>query len=135
MNEDEDKENNNTWSGNIHQNYNNAVYCNSLNRAELEKLYIVIECEGLCLQVMRGERVPVYIMYNDAMDRTSAPRSTNAEFNKFYTGYYIVDEISYEYNVKTNDGYGPFTTKMTLKRREWPAPEAIKKDNDVTSNE
>ena len=135
MNEDEDKENNNTWSGNIHQNYNNAVYCNSLNRAELEKLYIVIECEGLCLQVMRGERVPVYIMYNDAMDRTSAPRSTNAEFNKFYTGYYIVDEISYEYNVKTNDGYGPFTTKMTLKRREWPAPEAIKKDNDVTNNE
>lgn len=130
MNEDEDKNDTNSWSGNIHQNYNNAVYNNELNNAELEKLYIIVECDGLCLQVMRGERVPVYIMYSDQMDRTSAPQSTSAEFNKFYTGFYIVDEIKYEYTNKQREAYSQFKTILTLKRREWPTPEGIKIDTE-----
>jgi hypothetical protein len=30
----------------------------------------------------------------------------------------------------SNEGVSPYTTKYVLKRREWPAPEAIAKDNN-----
>ena len=31
----------------------------------------------------------------------------------------------------SNEGVSPYTTKYVLKRREWPAPEAIAKDNKI----
>lgn len=133
MDEKEDKNSNNSWSGNLHKNYHIAEYHNSLNDAELNKLYVQVECDGLCLQVMRGERIPVILEYNDAFDANAAANSAPATHNKFYSGYYIVDGIEYVYNGKRDDGYSPFSTIMTLKRREWPTPEEIKKDTTTNS--
>jgi hypothetical protein len=44
--------------------------------------------------------------------------------NRFYTGYYIVDDVEISYH-PTNGESSNFTTSFTLKRREWPTPEAI----------
>lgn len=128
MDKDENSSSNNTWSGNVHHNYHNAAYQNEINDIELNKLYIEVVCDGLCLQVMRGERVPVFLKYNTPLDKNISPDDPG--FNRFYSGYYIVDSIEYKYNGKVKTGYSPFSTIMSLKRREWPTPEAIKSDSN-----
>lgn len=128
MDKDENPSSNNTWSGNVHHNYHNAAYQNEINDIELNKLYIEVVCDGLCLQVMRGERVPVFLKYNTPLDKNISPDDPG--FNRFYSGYYIVDSIAYKYNGKVKAGYSSFSTIMSLKRREWPTPEAIKSDNN-----
>ena len=128
MDKDENSSSNNTWSGNVHHNYHNAAYQNEINDIELNKLYIEVVCDGLCLQVMRGERVPVFLKYNTPLDKNISPDDPG--FNRFYSGYYIVDSIEYKYNVKVKTGYSSFSTIMSLKRREWPTPEAIKSDSN-----
>ena len=124
---------NNDWAGNVHKNYMRAPIHNSINFTELEKMYIEVETDGLCIQIMRGERVPIVLekengssagLYNEdvAMSTESV--------HKMYSGYYIVDSIEYGYNPKraTSDKTrSAFYTKMKLKRREWPTPEEVKK--------
>lgn len=121
---------NNGWSGNVHRNYMRAETHNEINIAELDKLYIDITCDGLCLQVMRGERVPVFLVYNTQMDKENNMINNpenQTDLNKFYSGYYVVDGIEYSY--KPNDGLlSGFETRMTLKRREWPTPVETKSD-------
>ena len=128
MDKDENSSSNNTWSGNVHHNYHNAAYQNEINDIELNKLYIEVVCDGLCLQVMRGERVPVFLKYNTPLDKNISPDDPG--FNRFYSGYYIVDSIEYKYNGKVKTGYSSFSTIMSLKRREWPTPEVIKSDSN-----
>lgn len=122
---------NNNWSGNINKNYGRAVHHNDINLEELNKMYIDIETDGLCLQVMRGEKIPV-VLEKGASSFTKFnedERGTDKAFNKMYSGFYIVDSISYVYNGNgSSDGRSPFSTKMRLKRREWPAPENIQVD-------
>jgi hypothetical protein len=124
---------NNEWAGNVHKNYMRAPIHNSINFTELEKMYIEVETDGLCLQIMRGERVPIVLekengsssgLYNEdiAMSTESV--------HKMYSGYYIVDSIEYGYNPKranSDQTRSAFYTTMTLKRREWPTPEEVKK--------
>lgn len=128
MDENESSTSNIDWSGNVHHNYQNAVYQNEMNELELNKLYIEITCDGLCLQVMRGERVPVLLKYNTILDKAAVGR-TDPSYNRFYSGYYIVDSIEYKYNGKNKGGYSSFSTVMTLKRREWPTPEETISDS------
>lgn len=128
-----EKNSNNTWSGNVHPNFARAEFHNIINIKELDKLYLVITCDGLCLQVMRGERIPVFLVYNTPVDE-AVTNQTNQDpgpntINKFYSGYYIIDSISYNYEFKSNSVYSGFSTTMTLKRREWPAPEKTAKTN------
>lgn len=129
--DERDKTSTNGWSGNVHLNFGRAEFHNLINIRELDKLYIVITCDGLCLQVMRGERIPVYLVYNTQLDSVTSNKLNNDpqpnEVNRFYSGYYIVDSISYEYNRTSTSMYSPFSTTMVLKRREWPAPEQTMK--------
>ena len=48
-------------------------------------------------------------------------------FNRFYSGYYIVDSVEYTYKPPSGDNVSSYTTHFVLKRREWPTPEAIAK--------
>jgi hypothetical protein len=134
LNDDDSSENsNNDWSGNVHKNYNRALSHNEINLAELEKMYITIECDGLCLQVMRGERIPVVITYDILSTRgTVLPNDQHEDnINRMYSGFYIVDSITYSYNLKMKDSnvHSRYTTTLVLKRREWPTPEKIQIDN------
>ena len=124
---------NNEWAGNVHRNYMRAPIHNNMNFSELEKMYITVETDGLCLQIMRGERVPIVLEKEVASSTDMLNEDdiiTTKSVHKMYSGYYIVDSIEYGYNPKrcTSDKTrSAFYTKMTLKRREWPTPEEVKK--------
>lgn len=131
--------NNNKWSGNVNKNYNRAPLHNEMNFTELNKMYLEVECDGLCMQVMRGERVPIIIGYRSGESADSANSSYGFEINKMFSGWYIIDSLTYKYKKNVNnDGYSQFSTIMTLKRKEWPTPEDVKKDsseNETNKND
>ena len=81
---------------------------------------------------MKGERIPVIIGFNNTFENdmynAATPNDEPREINRFYSGYYIVDSVEYLYNPMSREGVSPYTTKYVLKRREWPAPEAIAKE-------
>lgn len=116
------------WSGNVHQNYSRAPYHNNQNFSELNKIYLTVYCDGLNLQIMRGERIPVYIIFDGSYEEESynsfSDNDVRMDINRFYTGYYIVDALEITYN-PLKEGTTHYTTKYILKRREWPTPEAI----------
>ena len=103
MNDDDKNKDIKNWSGNVHKNYSRAVYHNSQNFAELNKTYLRVECEGLNLQIMRGERVPVVITFTNEMQKEFYNNATNdpvqRDSDRYYSGYYIVDSIEYEYKI------------------------------------
>lgn len=117
------------WSGNVHKNYINAPYQNTQNINELNKIYVEVECQGLCLQIMRGERIPVYLVHGNTYEaykyNTFSENDSPSDVNRFYTGYYIVDSIEYKYSTLKEGEITPYKTIFILKRREWPTPEAI----------
>lgn len=132
---DRNSKTNNDWTGNVHKNFSRAPLHNSINLAELDKMYITVETDGLCLQIMRGEKVPIVLENplgsNVATLDESKITSIDA-INRMYSGYYIVDSIEYGYDPKRANSKttrSPFYTSFTLKRREWPTPEEIKKGN------
>lgn len=132
---DRNSKNNNEWTGNVHKNFSRAALHNSINLAELDKMYITVETDGLCLQIMRGEKVPIVLENPLGSNVTTLDESnftSTAAINRMYSGYYIVDSIEYGYDPKRANSKttrSPFYTSFTLKRREWPAPEEIKKGN------
>jgi len=128
---DSDKSSNpNNWKGNVHKNYGNSVYHNEQNLSELDKMYLYVEVDGLNLQIMKGERVPIYIIYNNELEKSTANNFSKNDVpldaNRLYSGYYYIDSVEYEYKLSVGENANsPFTTKYILKRREWPTPEMI----------
>ena len=91
---DEDKDNeSNTWSGNVNINYNRAETHNLINNKELDKMYIQVTVRGACLQIMRGEKIPILIQYKDSLDAVVNNNEKMKGINKIYSGYYFVDDI------------------------------------------
>ena len=135
-NDAKQKDNNNRWSGNVNKNYNRAPIHNEMNFTELNKMYIEVECDGLCIQVMRGERIPVILGYEQGETADSTNSIYGFEINRMFSGYYIVDSLTYKYKKNVNkDVFSQFSTVMTLKRKEWPTPEDIKIDpSEVKEN-
>ena len=132
LNDDEkDTESNENWSGNVHKNYALAPTHNNINMAELNKLYITIECEGLNLQVQRGEYVPVLIGFTGEADYlmnntlNDIAQEADLKANRMFSGYYYVDKVEYIYKYSNTASFSDFSTVFTLKRREWPTPEKI----------
>ena len=125
----DDKKDSREWSGNVHKNYNNAPYHNTQNINELNKIYLRVECQGLCLQIMKGERIPVYLIHGNTLEagkyNNFSENDMPSEINRFYTGYYIVDGIEYNFSPIKDGEISPYKTIFTLKRREWTTPEAI----------
>jgi hypothetical protein len=138
LNDDEkDTESNENWSGNVHKNYALAPTHNNINMAELNKLYITIECEGLNLQVQRGEYVPVLIGFTGEADYlmnntlNDIAQEADLKANRMFSGYYYVDKVEYIYKYSNTASFSDFSTVFTLKRREWPTPEKISvEDNE-----
>lgn len=116
---DADEDDTTKWSGNVSKNYTRAEYHNSINLSELEKMYIEIETDGLCLQVMRGEVVPVGLKIDDSVAATVGHSEQVGRAERFYNGFYYVQAIEYDY-VAGNPSH--YKTKLKLTKREWPIP-------------
>jgi hypothetical protein len=121
---DDDEQTDDTmkWSGNVNKNYIRAAYHNRINLDELDKMYITVETDGLCTQIMRGEVVPVALKKNQISELTTAPSDQTGVAERFYNGFYYVDGIEFSYYYNPTREYRQYKTKFTLKRREWPIP-------------
>lgn len=132
MSDDDKDKDSNMWSGNVHKNYNRAPYHNAQNLGELNKMYLKVTCDGLNLQIMKGERIPVLLCFNNSIENEMYNSATETdlprESNRFYSGYYIVDSVEYKYVGQSKGKPSPYKTSFILKRREWPTPEIIQKD-------
>ena len=133
--DENDTDSNDSWSGNVHKNYALAPYHNKININEINKLYITIECEGLNLQVQRGEYVPVLLTFKNEADylmnnTDNDTQESMLQGNRMYSGYYYVDSVEYRYNYGNTSSFSDFTTVCVLKRREWPTPEKIATDDN-----
>jgi len=128
MSDDDNTKEPSEWAGNVHKNYNIAPYHNSQNSLELNKVYLIVECEGLNLQIMKGERIPVIIGPTSSVEKELMGGLTEndlpSDLDRYYSGFYVVDSVEYSYRPDYN-GLSPYTTKFVLKRREWPTPEQI----------
>ena len=86
---------------------------------------------GPCLQIMRGEKIPIIIYYKDelSMGTTNSDNEKNYNINKLYSGYYFVDgyKIYYSQNDNRDGMLTNYKTEFILKRREWPIPLDYKK--------
>lgn len=130
ISDDEDDDTNN-WSGNVHLNYNRAEHHNKLNKRELDKMYVKLVVNGACLQVMRGEKVPVILKNTPSIMADTMATESETNINKMFSGMYFVDGYKIIFKPELSDvdaGYSNFKTELILKRREWPAPVAIQKD-------
>jgi hypothetical protein len=119
------------WSGNVNINYNRACSHNSINNLELNKMYIKVLVGGPCLQIMKGEKIPVVIFYKDILSASVTDlTSPLGDVNKLYSGYYFVDgfKIIYKENNHKDEMLTNYQTEFILKRREWPAPVDYKKE-------
>ena len=130
------------WCGiqysNAHPNYRRAIEHNRMNLEELEKIVVEITVDGLCLQAMRGERIPV-ILFEDAPsdilnNDVYAPENEHSTINKFYSGFYIIDSVKYSYKPTTSIE-SAFSTTFTLKRSQWPTPVNTTPDNKQDNSE
>lgn len=128
MNDDDSETNDsNKWSGNINKNYTRAVFHNHINLVELDKMFIDIEVNGLCTQVMRGEVVPLGLKKSESLQTVTNNSNQTGRSDKFFSGFYYVQGMSYEY---TNGKDAKFKTKLRLTRREWPIPVDYMKPNN-----
>lgn len=120
------------WSGNVNINYNRAVTHNKINNLELDKLYVKVMVAGPCLQVLRGEKIPIIIYYKDELTMNTSNSNDEKLYNvnKFYSGYYFVDgyKIYYTQNNANDNMLSNFKTELILKRREWPVPVDYEKE-------
>lgn len=128
---DKDTESN-KWSGNVNLNYNRAFTHNKINNMELEKLYVKVMVAGPCLQVMRGEKIPIIVYYKDdlSMNTINSEDEKLLNINKLYSGYYFVDgyKLYYTENNAKDSMLSNFKTEFILKRREWPVPVDYQKE-------
>jgi len=138
---------------NQHQKYLLAQTWNHQNMVHLDKLYLEVELDQINMTVRKYQVIPLLIivqedavrrMFNNPSDNTNkkTPVTQGTEnaksdelleedlpfvVEKFYTGNYVVQDISYIYE------NGFFKQKLKLIRREWPAPPQLSRNNNSTS--
>ncbi len=116
-------------SGNTNKFYDVGWEHNMRNNLQLQKQYTDVECNGLNLAIMRGEKIPVIIMDHDKMQSTArASDNTGSPAQRMLyesaSGWYIIDGLMWKWTKKDehNNGTTNWTTKLKLVRREWPIP-------------
>ena len=122
------------WCGidynNGHNNFNYSQIQNEHNNNEIRKITLNITLSGVNLNLSRGMRVPVVIFRenqgdyideesygpDDGSSKASMEKSESTHLikDKWLSGYYVVGDLTYEYDVI--DG---FNTSATLLRSNW----------------
>ena len=118
------------------------------NNLQLQKQYTEVECQGVNLAIMRGEKIPMLIIDNDklfALKNTMAQEANNDTFsltNVIYemaSGWYVIDGLMWKWERdETLKGSTYWKTLLKLVRREWPiagrsAVSMLDTDNQVAA--
>lgn len=123
---------NNTYaSGNTNKFYETGEGHNKLNNEWLKKKVIKVTVNGLNMQVMRGEKIPMMIVdtQNPAVNNMGIKDENDAVYKKIVsncTGWFMIKSLRWIFKRYDATHGTPWTTKMTLTRREWPIPGFVK---------
>ena len=131
---------NGEWCGidynNGHDNFNFAQIQNEHNNMDIRKITLSIKMNGINLNLVRGQRVPVLIVHENREEISffnahlmdgDKPKDTekNEEIemqkDKWLSGYYVIGSISYKYDSTEEEA---FTTEVELFRMNWNEQEA-----------
>jgi hypothetical protein len=113
------------WTGNQHRNYMRARVHNIINLVELDKLNVEIEVQGINLNIIKGDKLPVVLIKKDRTEALLVQDDFTAgeTLDFFYSGWYYVKGFTLDWD---SGGYGDilnsFSQTFLLTRREWPAP-------------
>ena len=116
------------WDGNHHKNYQRAKVQNLINLKELEKLNLEISVNGLNLNLIRADKIPVALIKTDPIENRMINNTMHSidMLDQFYSGWFIVKGFSITYDKEnSNSIMSNFTQNFILARREWPAPVSI----------
>jgi hypothetical protein len=116
------------WDGNHHRNYYRAKVQNTINNKELEKLNLEIDVNGLNLNIIRGDKIPVALIKTDPIENKIINKDVERMdmLDQFYSGWFIVKGFNITYNKEnSNSIMSNFTQSFVLTRREWPPPIAV----------
>lgn len=125
------------WCGidynNGHDNFNYAQIQNEHNNGEIRKVTLYVRLDGMNLNIIRGMRVPVVIVRENASEIVDAESNVNSADkpkndvekddtiqivkDKWLSGYYVVGDLTYTYEE------GKFITEATLLRMNWSEKE------------
>lgn len=115
-------------SGNVNKFYDAGWEHNMRNNLQLQKQYLEVECQGLNLAVMRGEKIPAMILDNDKLNSSirygeSPSTAISQMLYEEASGWFIIDALMWKWERDDEkQGSTYWTTKLKLTRREWPIP-------------
>lgn len=119
---------------NGHDQYIHAGIFNRYQMAELDKINLVIQTNGINYHILRGMRIPVMILRQGVDSRIDETKRVfedgksqkfkededllQININNTLTGFYVVKGIKYIYNVASANRYF-FSTEITLSKTKW----------------
>lgn len=93
-------------SSNVHSYWNTAKGQNSMNDRDFSGINII--SNGLTTEIFKGRRIPLFIIdVFDTIDnklnieenqKNENIQNSNPQINEFWSGFYVVNSVSYEWN-------------------------------------
>ena len=131
------------WTGidynNGHDNYMFSRMNQFYGMMEMSKMRLNVTLDGVNMNVIRGQHVPVVLFKQDGSaqhsydpytyeDETEDPdkrrdeKTAGVTLNRYLSGHYYVTGVKYCYNLNriNNDERSPFYTELSLARGSWP---------------
>jgi hypothetical protein len=116
------------WDGNHHKNYYRAKVQNLINNKELEKLTLEIQVNGLNLNIIKADKIPVALIKTDPIENKMINPANESQdmLDQFYSGWFLVKGYTINYDrTNANKINSNFSQTFVLSRREWPPPIAV----------
>ena len=97
---------------------------NSVNNIELEKLNVEIEVQGVNLNIIKGDKIPIALIRKDRLEAIKVQNdfSQSEMLDKFYSGWYYVSGFTLSWENQEETILNNFSQSFMLTRREWPTP-------------
>lgn len=111
-------------SGNVHPNYRYSILHNYQNNQEIRKMGLIVELSGINHNIYRYCVIPIFIINSKSQVRKNITQDADADktltgtMDKFLSGFYIVTEITFNYDSSTRS----FNQRLTCLKREWGIP-------------
>ena len=117
------------WNGNHYKNFKRSIIQNLINKVELNKLNIEINVNGLNLNIIKGDKLPVVLIKHDSVETLLMDNEAKTDnyVDSFYSGWYYIKGLKIKYTSIDNDDPNStnFYQRFILTRREWPLPEPV----------
>lgn len=128
-------------SGNLAASYAVAFDHNLLNNMQLEKQYIEITCQGNNQGIMRGEKVPCFLIDYSIMENATSGKNPSTQIyshiEALASGWFIIDGIKWHYkkNLDPETNETNWETIVKLCRREWPIPKYVGEETEENNTQ